>query len=375
MAYGIIVDSLKIERGQVKRNQFLSDILLSHDVDYAVIDRLARESKPVFDVRKIRAGKSYAVIKTNDSISQALYFVYEESPTDYIVYGLRDSIFVHRGEKPVEIRLRSAAGTIESSLWETMVAAGTDPNLANELSEIFAWTIDFFGIQAGDYYKVLYEELLVEGKVIGIGKVRTGLFQHLGNTYYAFYFDDGEKGDYYDDEGGSMRRTFLKAPLRFRRISSGFSYSRMHPVLKIRRPHTGIDYAANAGTPVYAVGDGIVIKKGWDKKGGGNYVKIKHNGTYTTVYMHLQGFAKGLKTGKQLKQGEVIGYVGSTGIATGPHLDFRFYRNGKPIDPLKVKSPPAEPVDSIYRDTYFHLRDSLMQALDTIAVSSTISTK
>jgi murein DD-endopeptidase MepM/ murein hydrolase activator NlpD len=366
--YGIVVDSLTLERGVVRRNQFLSDILLNYDVDYGTIDRLARESKKVFDVRKIRAGQPYAVIRTNDSVPETLYFIYEESPTSYIVYHLIDSVHAYRGEKPVEVRLASASGVINTSLWETMVADGTDPNLANELSEVFAWTIDFFGIQKGDNYKVLYENLLVDDMVIGIGKIRSAMIKHMGEDYYAFYFEAGEKGDYYDDKGGSMRRTFLKAPLRFKRISSRFSYSRLHPVLKIRRPHTGVDYAASAGTPVYAVGDGVVTRKGWDSKGGGNFVKIRHNGTYTTVYMHLQGFANGLKTGTRVKQGDVIGYVGSTGMSTGPHLDFRFYRNGKPIDPLKVESPPAEPVDTAYLTPYYHLRDSMIRALDTVRI-------
>jgi murein DD-endopeptidase MepM/ murein hydrolase activator NlpD len=245
---------------------------------------------------------------------------------------------------------------------------GTDPNLANELSEIFAWTVDFFGIQKGDSYKIIYEQLRVDGEVIGIGEVHSAILNHMGQIHYAFLFGIGDQSDYYDENGGSMMRTFLKAPLRFRRISSRFSYSRYHPVLKVRRPHTGVDYAASAGTPVYTVGDGMVIQKGWDSKGGGNFVKIKHNGTYTTVYMHLSGFARGLKTGQYVKQGDLIGYVGSTGLATGPHLDFRFYRNGKPIDPLKVKSPPAEPVDSTYLETFIKVRDIWMDALDTVEI-------
>lgn len=367
--YGIIVDSLDIQFDRVKRNQFLSDILLSYGVEYPVIDRLVRRSDTIFDVRKIRYGNRYAVIKTRDSIPAALYFIYEIDPTDYVVFSLADSIYAYRGSKPVEIRLRSASGIISSSLWETMIENGTDPNLANELSEIFAWSVDFFGIQPGDNYKVIYEDMLVEGNSIGIGKIHCALLQHMSNDYYAFYFEQGEDGDYFDDEGGSMRRTFLKAPLRFKRISSRFSYSRMHPVLKIRRPHTGIDYAADRGTPVLAVGDGIVIEKGWDRKGGGNYVKIRHNGTYTTIYMHLEGFARGLTTGKRVLQGEVIGFVGSTGLATGPHLDFRFYRNGKPIDPLKVESPPAEPIDTSYLHHFITYRDSLTMLLDTIPLN------
>lgn len=372
MVFGINVDTLRVLSDKVRRNQFLSDILLKYDVSYSTIDKLAREWKDVFDVRKIRSGYPYSVITTNDSLNEPLYFIYEETATSYVVFRLKDSIYAYRGEKPIIIEMRSVSGVINSSLWETMVENDTDPNLANELSEIFAWTIDFFGIRKGDYYKVFYEDLMVDGKSIGIGKVRAALINHMGSDQYSFYFEGGEQADYFDEEGGSMRRTFLKAPLRFKRISSKFSYSRYHPILKIRRPHTGVDYAASEGTPVYTVGDGMVIEKGWDPKGGGNYVKVKHNGTYTTLYMHLKGFAKGLHTGQKLKQGDLIGYVGRTGLATGPHLDFRFYRNGKPVDPLKVESPAAEPVDTAYIEQFFVVRDSLRAIVDEIPIAQVI---
>ncbi len=370
MMYGINVDTLFYERARVRKNQFLSDILLKYNVSYSVIDRLARECRDVFDVRRIRSGYPYTIITTNDSLATPLYFIYEETPTSYVVFTLNDSIYAFRGEKPVNVEMRQASGVINSSLWETMIENDTDPNLANALSEVFAWTIDFFGLRKGDHYKVYYEELMVEGESIGLGKIRAALINHMGNDHYSFYFEGGEQADHFDEEGGSMRRTFLKAPLRFRRISSKFSYSRYHPILKIRRPHTGVDYAASAGTPVYSVGEGIVIEKGWDHKGGGNYIKIRHNGTYTTLYMHLQGFAKGLRTGMKVQQGDLIGYVGSTGMSTGPHLDFRFYRNGKPVDPLKVESPPAEPVDTAYVDQFYYLRDSLKAIIDSIPVQN-----
>ncbi len=365
--YGIVIDSLLIFRDQVKRNQFLSDILLSYNVSYQTIDELVKRSKDVFDVRKIRAGNTYSVLCTNDSIKKVCYFVYESSPTEYVVYDLQDSVHVHIGKKEIETRIATASGVITSSLWETMVENQTDPNLANELSEIYAWTIDFFGIQRGDYYKVIYEKHFVDDNFIGIGKVYASLFKHMDHDYYAFYFMQDSIGDYFDEDANSLRRTFLKAPLRFKRISSRFSYSRMHPILKVRRPHTGVDYAANYGTPVHTVGDGVVIYA--RKKGAnGNMVKVKHNGTYTTAYLHLSGFGKGIREGKHVKQGDIVGYVGSTGRSTGPHLDFRFYRNGQPIDPLKVESPPAEPVDSAYLNQFKNLSAEYITSLDTIQV-------
>jgi murein DD-endopeptidase MepM/ murein hydrolase activator NlpD len=214
---------------------------------------------------------------------------------------------------------------------------------------------------------VIFEEQYVDGEYIGLGRIIAAGFNHMGHEYYACFFEQDSAGDYYDDEGGSMRRTFLKAPLRYRRISSGFSYSRMHPILKYRRPHLGVDYAAPAGTPVHAVGDGVITFSAYTRQGG-HTVKIRHNGTYTTAYCHLSGYGKGIRQGVHVKQGQVIGYVGSTGLSTGPHLDFRFYRNGKAIDPLKVKSPPAKPVDSAYAEIYRHYCDSLVVVLDSIPV-------
>ncbi len=367
MAYGIAIDSMAVFKDKVKKNQFLSDILLSYNVDYQKIDQLVKRAKPIFDVRRIRSGNRYAVLCSNDSIRKVNYFVYESSPTEYIVFDLGDSVHVHRGEKEIERKITTASGTIETSLWNAMVASETDPNLANELSEIYAWTIDFFGIQKGDAFKVIYEALYVEDEYIGIGKVQAAMFRHADYDYYTYYFVTDSLADYFDDEANSMRRTFLKAPLRFKRISSRFSYSRMHPVLKKRMPHTGIDYAASTGTPVVSVGDGIVTFARY-KGPNGNMVKVKHNGTYTTAYLHLSKFGKGIKEGAHVKQGDVIGFVGSTGRSTGPHLDFRFYRNGQPVDPLKVKSPPAKPVDSTYLDEYWMLVKNFKKQLDTIQV-------
>ena len=194
-------------------------------------------------------------------------------------------------------------------------------------------------------------------------------FNHSGKDQYAFYFEQNGQNDYFDDEDNSLQQTFLKTPLRFTQISSGFSHSRYHPVLKIRRPHHGVDYAAPSGTPVYTVGDGVVIDKGYQKRGGGNYIKIKHNGTYSTTYMHLKGFAKGMKVGKFVKQGDLVGYVGSTGLSTGPHLDFRFYRNGKAVNPLKVESPPSKPIDTAFVQEFNEIVTLYKSRLDSLSIS------
>jgi len=366
IAYGIVIDSLLVDTAIIKRNEFLSDILLKYNVSYATIDKLAKTTKQVFDVRKIRKGNRYVIMQTNDTLKKPLYFVYEINRVDYVVYHLADSVYATPGKKQLVTKEEAAHGVILTSLWNAMVTAGIDPDLSNSLSEVYAWTIDFFGLQKKDRFKVIYDEAYIEGKPAYIDKIKAAMFHHEGEDLYAFYFEQNGQGDYFDEEGNSLERTFLKAPLKYTRISSRFSNSRYHPVLKIRRPHHGVDYAAPEGTPVHSVGDGIIIKKGYQKRGGGNYLKIKHNSTYTSTYMHLRGFAKGMKVGKHVKQGQLIGYVGHTGLATGPHLDFRFFKNGTAVNPLKVKSPPAKPVEKQYRPAFDSVVHHYTAILDTI---------
>jgi murein DD-endopeptidase MepM/ murein hydrolase activator NlpD len=366
LKYGFPVDSFQIEEGTIKHNQHLSHILGDFGIGMGVIDQLAKLSKEIFDVRRIKVGNHYSIFQTADSLSEARYFVYENSATDYYVFELFDSLKVYRGEKEVEIRRQTAYGEIETSLWNTMKKNGLDPMLALHLSDIYAWTIDFFAIQKGDRFRVIYEELFVDSVSVGIGEIFAVKFDHYGTENYAFRFEQNERHEYFDKDGSSLRRAFLKAPLEFARISSGFSNSRMHPVLRIARPHHGVDYAAPRGTPVKSIGDGTVVTRAYQANGGGNYLKIKHNSVYTTVYMHLHGFAKGVTQGARVKQGQVIGYVGSTGLSTGPHLDFRVFKNGSPINPLRMEAPPAEPVHKERLSDYITLKDSLLMELQNI---------
>lgn len=366
LKYGLPVDSFQIEFGKVKNNQYLSQILNARGVGMGTIDQIARKSKSIFDVRKIKSGENYAIFSSKDTLCEAQYFVYENSPVEYTVFELFDTLGIYQGQKEIETRMRTACGEVESSLWNSMVDKGQDPMLALELSDIFAWTIDFFAIQRGDRFRVIYDELYVDSVSIGIGEIYAVQFDHYGAENYAFIFDQDGRMDYFDENGKSLRKAFLKAPLQFSRISSRFSNSRLHPVLRIRRPHHGVDYAAPKGTPVMSIGDGTVIARAYQKNGGGNYVKIKHNSVYTTTYMHLAGFGKGITTGSRVKQGQVIGYVGATGLATGPHLDFRVAKNGTYVDPLKVKAPPVEPVKEENMERYTAVKDSLMNELQKI---------
>lgn len=363
--YGICIDSLNVVEGKVQKNEFLANILQKEGVSYNTVNYIDRNCRKVFDVRKIKVGNKYVFLTTRDSIPTAKYWIYEIDRTNYAVFQLTDSIAAWKGEKEVITKVEHVGVEIKSSLWNAMAEAGCDYSLILELSDIYAWTIDFFGIQQGDSCKVIFEEKYIAGDTVpfGIGNVLASYFKNKGEGKYAFSFEQNGRKEYFDENGDNLRKAFLKAPLNYRRISSTFSEARLHPVHKIVRPHHGVDYAAPSGTPVQSIGDGTVIDKGWDKKGGGNYLKIKHNSTYTTTYMHLKGFAKGISKGCKVKQGQTIGYVGMTGTATGPHLDFRLQKNGTYIDPLKFKSPSAEPVKKENMEQFKAGVDSLMVVL------------
>jgi murein DD-endopeptidase MepM/ murein hydrolase activator NlpD len=343
LLFGIPSDSYNLITGHIKRNGFLSEILLEHGVTMQEIDKVVRNSDSIFDVRKIKSGNHYTLFCDTDSIGRAKYLVYEHDPTLSYILSFNDSLNITPYRKEIRKVIRYASGTIETSLWESMIAKGMPPGLVGDISEIFAWTVDFFGLQKGDSYKVFYEELYIEDKPLGAGRIYGAQFVWAGDTITAIPFIQDDRETFFDADGKSLRKAFLKAPLRFSRISSRFSYSRLHPILRIRRPHFGVDYAAPIGTPVQAIGDGRVIFAGTEN-GSGKMVKIVHNSVYTTAYLHLSGFGKGVFPGAFVKQGDVIGFVGSSGLSTGPHLDFRFYKNGSPVDPLAVEAPPVEPV-------------------------------
>lgn len=368
--YSIPVDSYVASYGKVRRNQFLADILFTYGLSNQDVYRISQLPDTLINERKIKPGNDYAFFTPSDSGQTGhqpmnpFYFVYEKDPLNYVVIGIgRDSVWASNGQKNIEQRVQYVSGNIKTSLWESMQEISANPMLAVELSEIFAWTIDFFGVQRGDMYKVIYEESFVDSVSVGITQILGAWFYHNGTDFWAVPFVQDGTRSFFDEEGNSLRKAFLKAPLRFSRISSGFSHSRYHPVLKIRRPHHGVDYAAPRGTPVQTVGDGRVTNVGYQKNGGGNYVKIKHNSVYSTTYMHLQGFGKGIRTGVYVKQGDVIGYVGSSGLSTGPHLDFRFYKNGSAVNPLKVEAPPVEPVHEENETAYAMIRSITMGML------------
>lgn len=374
LMFDIQVDSFEVIRNQVGRNQFLADLLMQYNVSYPVIEHLTRVYRDTFDVRRIRAGNNYFLMLSNDSLRTPRFFIYEINASDYVVYSLSDSIYAYCGRKPVETRIESAHGSITSSLWNALVNQGYEADLAIKMADIYAWTIDFFGIQKNDRFELIYERKYIDGQAVGVGKVLAARFRHADKDFYAVYFEQNGQGDYFDLEGQSLRRAFLKAPLKYSRVSSHFSHGRYHPILKYVRPHHGVDYAAPVGTPVYSIGNGVVTRKGFQAGGAGNFLYIKHNATYTTAYMHLQKFAPGIQQGTRVSQGQLIGYVGSSGLSTGPHLDFRFFKNGQPVDPLKVESPPALPVEPKNMAQFKQLADEQKAALaKVIAEASGLS--
>jgi murein DD-endopeptidase MepM/ murein hydrolase activator NlpD len=370
--YGINVDSLAVTHGTVQQNQTLSVILNEYGVGSATIFQLVNSMRGVFDARKLRAGDHFTVIHTKEEAPRAERLIIEPSLREYVVLHLIDSIYAERVERDVEIKQKEVAGEINSSVYLTALKNGGNPDLVNRLVDVFAWQIDFFRVQKGDKFKVIYNEETIAGRTVGTGRILAAYFQHFGKDYYAVYFDECGLGDYYDECGNSVRRAFLKAPLDYTRISSRFSGSRFHPVLKRFKAHLGTDYAAPKGTPIRSVGNGVVTEAQY-KGGNGNYVKIRHNSTYSTQYLHMSKIASGIRPGVTVTQGQTIGYVGSTGLATGPHLCFRFWKNGQQVDPFRVDLPPAKPVDPSGYEEFNALSTVMIERLNALIIPPAVS--
>ena len=339
-------DSFHKETIYIRSNQFLSDILVGRGVSLQTIDKIARNFKNVFDVRNIRSGNQMHFYYAPDSSHVLNYMIYEKNAIEYVVYDFRDSLAVSMKQKEVTTEVRYMEGEIRSSLWNAVEDQGASLEMVSEISTVFQWMIDPYSLNRGDKFEVIYESQVVGEITIGC-KVLAARFRYSGRWFEAFQYVQNGRLGYFNNLGESLKRAFLKAPLDPKttfRISSKYSNSRLHPVLRIRRPHHGVDYAAPTGTPVISIGDGKVIQRSFSS-GSGNMIKIKHNGTYTSGYMHLSKYGSGITVGASVRQGQVIGYVGATGLATGPHLDFRIWQNGQPVDPLKIEAPPVEPIE------------------------------
>jgi murein DD-endopeptidase MepM/ murein hydrolase activator NlpD len=371
LEYGFPVDSFEIVKGTITKNKILGDIMSEFSIPVKIIAKLESAAKGIFDFRKIKAGNNFAFLKSKNPANGTQYFVYEHSPVEYYIVDLTDSVTIEKREKRIETHHKTTSGVINSSLWNSVSEQEINPMVAIKLSEIFAWSIDFFGLQRGDAFKIMYDEQYVDSISVGIGDIHGAWFRHAGKEFTAIPYIQDNEVEFFDAEGKSLRKAFLKAPLRFSHISSRFTGARFHPVLKRVTTHYGVDYAAPSGTPVHAIGDGMIISAGWSG-GGGNMVKIRHNSVYASGYMHLRAYGSGIRSGTYVRQGEIIGYVGSTGLSTGPHLDFRVWRNNAPINPLAMESPSVEPVKPEKMAEFMVARNTVLSQLNNLKLPGII---
>lgn len=360
--YGFTLDTFQVEEGQIKKNQTFGAMLSDRGLDLLSIETLARNSKSVFDVsRNFRVGQDYLLLSDRHS-GKPKHLVFEPSVFEYVVFNLQGELNVQKIEREVETKLKSVNGEITSTLWAALTENNVDFEAAAKMEDALECYVDFSHAQEGDKFRLLYEDKFISGKTVGSGQVFAVNYQRDGKDYYAFWYDDGETKGFYDFDGASSKKGFLKSPLKYTRISSNFNLRRFHPILKTVRPHLGTDYAAPHGTPIYSIGDGVVEEAAYGK-GNGKYVKIKHDKTYQTQYLHMSRFAKGIKRGAKVSQGQVIGYVGSTGLATGPHVCFRFWKNGRQVNHLRERLPQSKKMPKGKLEDYYKARDNYMLLL------------
>lgn len=366
--YGIPTDSLVVLEGVVESGATISTLLNPHNISTSTIQELSAKARGVFSFRKIRPRHKYTLLHARDSLRTAQYLIYEPNLVEYVVFDLKDSLAVTLHQRKIELVEREMVGEIKGSLYQSILEAGGTAQLVNQLADIYAWRLDLNHIQAGDTYKLIFEEKQVNGKTIESGTLKGAFIEHKGQPLYAIGFDQGNGFNYFDQDGQSFKKAFLKEPVEYSRISSRYTQSRFHPVQKRFKAHLGTDFAAPHGTPIRSVGDGIIVEAARNS-GNGNYVKIKHNKTYTTQYLHMSRFAKGIRRGSRVAMGQTIGYVGSTGLSTGPHLCYRFWKNGRQVDALKEKLPAANPVDEDHMTDFMVLRGTIVNRMEAMNIT------
>ena len=364
--FGFDLDEFTVQQDTVKRGDSFGELMLQHKVDYPKIYKVSQEYRDTFDVRKIRVGAPYAILKSKDTAQTAQVFIYENDAINYTVVDFRDTVRAYKERKKVKFVEKELSGVITTSLSDALLQQGIDYMVTHNLANVYAWTIDFSRLQKGDKFKVIYKEKFINDSIYaGSEAVEAAYFEHNGKPIYAFaYENDSLRSivDYFDEEANNLRRTFLRMPVAFGRLSSRYNLKR-----KIRfygnriRPHRGTDYAAPVGTPIMATADGTVTES--TRKGGnGKYVKIRHNATYSTQYLHMK--KQKVKRGEFVRQGDVIGWVGMTGNTSGPHVCYRFWRHGRQVDPLKEELPKAEPLAKTLQPEYFAYIAPLKDQLD-----------
>ena len=373
--FGFTLNDYTVKRDTVKSGDSFGSILEDNNLFYPQIYNIVQKAKKVFDVRRINIGKPYSILSSKDSLETPQVFIYQPNLIDYVVVSLTDSLWAEKKSKAVKLVEFEAEGVITSTLSETMEEKKLSPLLSNELSEIYAWTIDFFRLEKGDNFKVIYSSKFVDDSIsVGLNRIHSAYFEHRGKPFYAIEFEtDPKKGlvEYFDENGKNLRRAFLRAPVQFSRISSRYNLKRKIAFYGRVRPHRGTDFAAPRGTPIRATASGTVTKSSYTRSNG-NYVKIKHNGTYSTQYLHMD--KRGVKVGQFVNQGDYIGTVGMTGNTSGPHVCYRFWKNGKQVDPLKQKLPEAKPISKELKEKYLVHMAPVKKQLDAIESNVTFET-
>ena len=375
--FGYTLNNYNVKKSKVKNGDSFGSILERNNLYYPQIYNIVQKVKKVYDIRKINIGKPYTILSSKDSLNTPLVFIYQPNKIDYVVVSLTDSLWAEKKSKAVKIKEFEAEGIITSSLSETMEKQKLSPLLSNELSEIYAWTIDFFRLEKGDNFKIIYSAKYIDDSIyVGLNRIHSAFFEHRGKPFYAIEFEtDPKRGivEYFDENGKNLRRAFLRSPVQFSRVSSRYNLKRRIAYYGYRiRPHKGTDFAAAVGTPIRATASGTVTKSSYTRSNG-NYVKIKHNGTYSTQYLHMD--KRGVKVGQFVKQGDYIGTVGMTGNTSGPHVCYRFWKNGRQVDPLKQKLPEAKPISKELKERYMVHMDRIKKQLDAIKSNVTFERK
>lgn len=371
-SYGVIPNHTIFIKNAIRPNEFLSNVFEKFSVNPKKAFDVSNYSEDIFNPKKFKSGNNYAfLLKKDGNKYVAEKFVYEKNIVDYAVFDFsKEDLLGEVKSKPIVKKRVISSAVIKGSLYQTLIDINANPILAIELAEIYKWTIDFYRIQENDYFKAIYYEEFVEGQSIGEFEIEACAFGHLGveNKAFSYYRSNSDRMEYFDEEGNTLKEFFLQAPVAYSRISSPYSMQRFHPVTGKNKPHLGTDYAAPTGTPIYSTANGVITDAKYSKYNG-NYVKVKHNNTYTTQYLHMSKIAAGIKPGVSVEQGQVIGYVGSTGLATGPHVCYRFWKNGKQVDPYGEDIPKADPLADEELPTYLEYIKNLNKKLDNLSLT------
>ena len=365
--FGYTLNDFHVLKDTVVSGDSFGSILEKNNLYYPQIYNIVQKAKQVYDVRKINIDKPYTILFSKDSLKTPELFIYQPNLIDYVLVSLTDSLWAEKKSKAVKLLEFEAQGVITSSLSEAMEKEKLSPLLSNELSEIYAWTIDFFRLEKGDNFKVIYTGKFVDDSIyVGLNRIHSAYFEHRGNPFYAIEFETDPKRniiEYFDENGKNLRRAFLRAPVQFSRISSRYNLKRKIAYYGRTRPHLGTDFAAPTGTKIRSTASGTVIKSSYTR-GNGNYVTVKHNATYSTQYLHMK--KRGVKVGQFVKQGDYIGLVGMTGNTSGPHVCYRFWKNGKQVDPLRQKLPEAKPISKGLKEKYLTYMKPIKTQLDNV---------